>query len=104
MSKKTGDDKFSPVPHNHKEFLAKCLKRRGFKEEMMKPDPEIEALDIMLEARKRAGLTQNEVARRMKVSRPLVARLEQGHHMPNITTLFRYAEACGCRLRLSLEK
>jgi len=103
MSKAHGNDGFSPVPHDHKEFLARCAKRRGFMKEMNKADPEIEALDLMLEARKRAGLTQDEVAKLMKVSRPLVARLERGLHAPNIDTLMRYADACGCRLRLTLE-
>lgn len=53
-------------------------------------------------ARKKAGLTQAELAEKMKVSQPMVARLERGRGNVSCDTLLRYAAACGCTLRVSL--
>src|SRR5262245_47841164 len=39
------------------------------------------------------GLTQTELARRLGLKQPAVARLETGEHMPTIGTLLRIAEA-----------
>jgi transcriptional regulator with XRE-family HTH domain len=65
-------------------------------------------LDEMLRARRRAGLTQAEVARRMGTKTPAVARLEAGggskRHSPTIATLRKYAEAVGCRLEVRLRR
>lgn len=57
----------------------------------------------MVEARNRAGLTQTEVARRIKTSQSVVARLESGASMPSTRTLQRYAKAIGSRLSIRFE-
>jgi predicted transcriptional regulator len=63
---------------------------------------EMPMLDAILKARKEAKLTQEQVAKRMGVSTPVVSRLESalitGKHSPSIATLKRYAEAMGKRL------
>ena len=63
---------------------------------------EMPMLDAILKARKEAKLTQEQVAKRMGVSAPVVSRLESalisGKHSPSIATLKRYAEAMGKRL------
>lgn len=45
--------------------------------------------------RLRAGLSQQQVAERMGVSQPQVARCEQGKHDPGTGTVQRLAEALG---------
>jgi ribosome-binding protein aMBF1 (putative translation factor) len=52
----------------------------------------------LIEARSAAGLTQDQVARRMKTSRSFIARLESGRVLPSTRTLKRYATATGHRL------
>ena len=49
-------------------------------------------------ARLRAGLTQDEVARRAGVPQPAVARIERGRVTPRVDTLDRLLEACGYAL------
>ncbi|MBV8816754.1 MAG: helix-turn-helix transcriptional regulator, partial [Acidobacteriaceae bacterium] len=44
----------------------------------------------LIEARARAGLTQEQVARRMKTTQAVVARLEGGGSMPSTRTLEKY--------------
>jgi transcriptional regulator with XRE-family HTH domain len=51
--------------------------------------------------RKRAGVTQSEVATRTGMSVPGMSRLESGEHFPSLATLIAVAEAIGvspCRL------
>ena len=68
--------------------------------------PEFALFEELLRARKRAGLTQAEVAERMDIKPPAVARLESGggsaRHSPSVATLRRYAEAVGCHLEIRL--
>ena len=51
-------------------------------------------------ARKRAGLTQAEVARRAGTSQPTVAAYEAGRRIPRADTLDRLLAACGERAEL----
>jgi len=57
-------------------------------------------LRSLIEARKKAKLSQAEVARRMQVPQPAVVRLESGTHSPTLTTLSRYAAAIGVKLEV----
>ncbi|WP_017326383.1 helix-turn-helix domain-containing protein [Synechococcus sp. PCC 7336] len=69
-------------------------------------EPEFSLLRQMLEARKRAGLSQSDVAARMGTQATAITRLESslssGKHSPSIATLQRYARAVGCELEIKL--
>ena len=54
-------------------------------------------------ARSRAGLSQAELARRMKTTQSTIARLESGRGKPSTRTLDRFAKATGHRVRISFE-
>ena len=54
-------------------------------------------------ARQRAGLSQAELAKRMKTTQSTIARLESGRGLPSTRTLSRYAKATGHRLKISFE-
>ena len=56
----------------------------------------------LYKARKKAGLSQAELARRMKVSQPMVAKLERGRGNISCGTLMKFAAACGCVLSITL--
>ena len=57
----------------------------------------------LIDARASAGLSQKDVARRMKTSQPTIARLEGGRSNPSLGTLRRYARATGTRLKISFD-
>jgi transcriptional regulator with XRE-family HTH domain len=57
---------------------------------------------LIREARRRAGLTQAELATRVGTSQPAIARYERARAMPDLDTLHRIVEACGFELRLEL--
>jgi ribosome-binding protein aMBF1 (putative translation factor) len=58
---------------------------------------------VVMDVRNRAGLTQEELARRMGTTRLVVARLESGRWHPSMRTLQRLAEATGSRLLIRFE-
>jgi ribosome-binding protein aMBF1 (putative translation factor) len=57
----------------------------------------------ILKARAKSGLTQEQLAKRMKTSQAVVARLESGRTLPSTRTLKRFAEATGHRLKITFE-
>jgi len=57
---------------------------------------------LIREARHRAGISQAELAARVRTSQPAIARYERARAMPDLATLHRIVEACGFDLRLTL--
>lgn len=57
---------------------------------------------LLREARKAAGLTQTELARKLGTSQPEIARIESVRSNPRIATLNRAIAATGHRLEPSL--
>jgi len=51
----------------------------------------------LAETRRKAGLTQAQLAARMKTSQAEVARIESAHGAPKWSTIERYAPALGAR-------
>ena len=97
------DLKYTPVRHNHDQFLAKARERKGFTEAYESLELEYQVVNQLLKARARAGLTQDAVAERMGTTKSAVSRLEAaGKHAPSLTTLKRYAKAVGCELQIKL--
>lgn len=58
--------------------------------------------DFIIEARRRAGITQKELARRLGTHQPVVARWETGRTRPDFETVVRAMRACGFDLNVSL--
>ena len=95
--------KHKPVPHDHKAFLQKARKRRGFQAAYDALAVKYAIANQMLAARSRAGLTQEAVATRMGTSKSTVSRLESaGKHAPSLSSIKRYAEAVGCKIEIRL--
>ena len=67
-------------------------------------DEEFALAAALIEARSDAGISQEEIARRMQTSQPAIARLEAGKGNPSVNTLRRYAAATGTRLRVVFER
>jgi len=87
------------------------MKARDLHAKAMREDPEYrreyEALAeefaliaAMLDARQKAGLTQAQVAERMGVTQPVVAKIEGGRSNVSFGTLKRYAAATGCKVKV----
>jgi len=79
------------------------MKDPKYRREYQALEEEFSLTAAMIEARSRAGMTQEQLARRMKTTQAVVARLESGGSRPSTRTLERYARATGNRLRISFE-
>jgi ribosome-binding protein aMBF1 (putative translation factor) len=81
----------------------KWMKSPEYRREYKNLEEEFSLTSALIEARSRAGLTQEQVAQRMKTTQAVVARLEGGGSMPSTRTLEKYAKATGSRLRIIFE-
>jgi DNA-binding XRE family transcriptional regulator len=97
----------STQPLTHAHMVKKMLKNPAVKAAVDKLNrEEFAILDEILAARKRAGLSQAQIAKRMGTHAPAIARLESalatGKHSPSLSTLRKYAAALGMRVELHL--
>lgn len=84
----------------HEEMKARALSRSTVRTEYERIErEEMPLLDMVLAARREAGLSQAQIAERMGTSVPAVSRLEKalvtGKPSPSIATLQKYAAAIG---------
>lgn len=56
--------------------------------------------EILLEARKKAGLTQAQVAERIGATKSYISRVERGQIVPTASSFFRIASALGYSVEL----
>ncbi|MBF0482835.1 MAG: helix-turn-helix transcriptional regulator [Desulfovibrionaceae bacterium] len=91
------------------------INAKALHEQAMRDDPEYrreyEALEeeynlveAMLDARQQAGLTQAQVAERMGVKQPVVAKMEGGKSNVSLDTLKRYAKATGTKIKVEFTR
>ncbi len=59
--------------------------------------------DLVREARRRAGLSQPELARRAGTTQSAIARLEAGRTSPRFDTVLHLLRLCGFRLDVGLD-
>lgn len=83
----------------HKKWMENPEYRKAYEE----LDEEFSLASALIEARSKAGLTQEELAERMQTSQSAIARMESGRAIPSARTLTRFAKATGTRLRVSFE-
>lgn len=87
------------------------LRNEVLSDPVMRNEYELFKLQLTLaeqlkKARKKAHLSQAQVASEMATKKPVIARLEaaggKGRHAPSIRTLYKYAKATGCKLSIRL--
>jgi transcriptional regulator with XRE-family HTH domain len=83
----------------HKKWMKEPKYRKAYEA----LEPEFVLASAVVDARNRAGLTQEELAKKMGTTQPVVARLESGRVRPSMRTLERLAQATGSRLLISFE-
>lgn len=80
------------------------LKRPGYAAAYAELAIEFEIAATLIEARARAGLTQEQLAERMHTTRTAIARLESGRSPPTTRTLDKFAKATGHRLEIRFKR
>lgn len=66
-------------------------------------EEEFALASALIEARSRAQMTQDQVAKAMGTTQAAVARLEGCNPLPSTRTLQRFAKATGTRLNITFE-
>jgi DNA-binding XRE family transcriptional regulator len=84
------------------ELKKRLMDNPEFRSEYEKADAEFAVIEALVRARMDAGLTQTELAQRIGTTQSAIARLEGGGVSPSLSTLRRYAEATGTKLKVSL--
>ena len=83
-----------------KELKTRSLKNPKIKAAYDRLEDEYALAAALIDARKKARLTQSELARRMGTTQSAVARLESGRAMPSGATLLKFAKAVRRTLRV----
>ena len=80
------------------------MKDPEFKKAWHGLDTEFELLESMIKAREKAGITQEELARKIGTKQPALSRLERGgFKKATVETLNKIAEALDARLVIKLQ-
>lgn len=83
-----------------KDLHSKWMKDNKYRKAYEELGAEFEISHAIIDARCKAGLSQEELARRMNTTQSVIARLESGGVNPSTKTLERLAKATGTRLRI----
>ena len=86
-----------------KDLKARLLKEPAVRKEYDALEEEFALMAQLAKARLRSGLSQAQLAKRMKTTQSTIARLESGRGRPSTTTLTRFAKATGHKLKISFE-
>jgi ribosome-binding protein aMBF1 (putative translation factor) len=81
----------------------KWMKGKEYRKAHEELAPEFALARAVINARVTAGLTQEQLARRMETTQSVIARLESGRTRPSTQTLERLAVATGTRLHIIFE-
>ena len=88
---------------NFETFKNKALRSQKFKAEYESLRPEFELASEFIKARKKAKLSQVQLAKKLHLQQPAIARLEHGgYSKTSVNKLSSYAEAIGYSLKISL--
>ena len=80
---------------NLQQLKARALQNEEVRSEYDALQDEFELINKLLTMRTTAGLTQEELAKRMGTKKSNISRLETGNTNPSLKTLRKYARACG---------
>lgn len=81
-------------------LLNEQLQDEDFRKEYEAMKTEFVIIQAMIDARKKAGLTQKELSSRTGIAQGDISKLENGNGNPSIKTLQKLAEAMNMTLKL----
>jgi len=88
---------------NFKDFLNEQLTDPEVRAEYEALEPEFAIIQAMIDARKKAGLTQKQLAERTGIAQSDISRLETGNANPSLKTLQRLAAGMGMRVKIEFQ-
>ncbi|MBM3887339.1 helix-turn-helix domain-containing protein [Candidatus Dependentiae bacterium] len=86
-----------------KDFKETAMKDAALREEYEKLRPEFELIRQFIKARKKMHVSQQELAEKLEIQQPAIARLEGGGYAnTSIVKLSKIADVLGYSLKISL--
>jgi predicted XRE-type DNA-binding protein len=82
---------------------AKALQNPDVMAAYLAEKKEEELQELLAALRHRAGLNSTQVAERMGITQPAVSKLEKNASKASISTLERYAAACGASIKIVMD-
>ncbi len=87
-----------------KAFKEKAMQDAAFREEYERLRPEFELIRQFIKARKESHVSQEELADKLEIQQPAIARLEGGGYAnTSIIKLSKIANVLGYSLKISLQ-
>ena len=83
-----------------KELKKELLRDDTFRQAYEELEPEFQAARAVIALRAARGLTQEEMATRAQIQRPVLSRIEGAQAMPTIPTLERLAAALNAKVEI----
>ena len=81
-----------------KSLKKELLRNKKVAEEYKKLEPRYQFISQLIELRLKKGLTQEQLANKIKTKQSAIARLESGNSNPSMAFLEKITEAIGSRL------
>ncbi|MDC9615495.1 helix-turn-helix transcriptional regulator [Xenorhabdus khoisanae] len=82
------------------EVKAKALQNPEVMAAYLAEKKEEELQELLADLRRRAGINSTQVAERMGITQPAVSKLERNASKASVSTLERYAAACGASIKI----
>lgn len=82
------------------EIKAQSLKKPDVMAAYFAEKKEEELQELLANLRRKAGINSTQVAERIGITQPAVSKLEKNPSKASITTLERYAAACGASIKI----
>jgi predicted transcriptional regulator len=82
------------------EVKAKALQNPDVMAAYLAEKKEEELQELLADMRRRAGINSTQVAERMGITQPAVSKLEKNASKASVSTLERYAAACGASIKI----
>jgi ribosome-binding protein aMBF1 (putative translation factor) len=86
--------------NDHKKEL---MRNPAFKKAYDDLELEYTIAAALIEARSKRGLTQKDLARKMKTTQSVISRVESAHTTPTLSFLKRLADVLNVQLRVSFQ-
>ena len=83
-----------------KNYLDEQLKDDEFRKEYERLEPEFSIVQAVIDARKKANLTQKELSEKTGIAQSDISKLENGNSNPTLAMLKRLADGMGMTIKL----
>ncbi|ATW34871.1 helix-turn-helix domain-containing protein [Candidatus Williamhamiltonella defendens] len=93
--------KVKGIPYT--EVKAKALQNPDVMAAYLAEKKEEELQELLADLRRKAGINSTQVAERMGITQPAVSKLEKNASKASVSTLERYAAACGASIKIVMD-